>query len=60
MRSNHNVIYVCRYDVIFCPKYRRKVLVPPLDERLKVILVEQFELWGQELIELEVMPDYVS
>ncbi len=58
-RSNHNVVYICRYHVIFCPKYRRKVLTPPIDERLKTILAEQIERWGQELIELEVMPDHV-
>jgi putative transposase len=58
-RSNHNVVYICRYHVIFCPKYRRKVLTPPIDERLKTILAEQIERWGQELIEMEVMPDHV-
>jgi putative transposase len=58
-RSNHNVVYICRYHIIFCPKYRRKVLTPPIDERLKTILAEQIERWGQELIELEVMPDHV-
>ncbi|MBA3822410.1 MAG: IS200/IS605 family transposase [Ktedonobacterales bacterium] len=58
-RSNHNVTYVCRYHVVFCPKYRRKVLMLPIDERLKTILMEQIERWGQELIEMEVMPDHV-
>jgi putative transposase len=59
MRSNNNVVYVCRYHVVFCPKYRRKVLTPPIDTRLKTILAEQIERWGQELIELEVMPEHV-
>ena len=59
VRSNSNVVYTCRYHVVFCPKYRRKVLTPPIDERLKVILAEQTERWGQELIEMEVMPDHV-
>ena len=59
MRSNNNVVYICRYHVVFCPKYRRKVLSPPIDERLKVILAEQIERWGQELIEMEVLPDHV-
>ena len=58
-RSHHNVVSICRYHVIFCPKYRRKVLVAPIDERLKTMLAEQMERWGQELIELEVMPDHV-
>jgi putative transposase len=41
------------------PKYRRKVLVPPIGARLKQILNELVEKWGQELVELEVMPDHV-
>jgi putative transposase len=59
MRSNNNVVSICRYHVVFCPKYRRKVLTPPIDTRLKTILAEQIERWEQELIELEVMPDHV-
>jgi REP-associated tyrosine transposase len=59
MRSNNNIVYICRYHVVFCPKYRRKVLTPPIDERLKIILAEQIERWGQELVEIEVMPDHV-
>ena len=59
MRSNNNVLYICRYHVVSCPKYRRKVLTPPIDERLKVILAEQIEHWGQDLIELAAMPDHV-
>ena len=59
MHSNNNIVYICRYHVVFCPKYRRQVLMPPIDERLKVIVAEQIERWGQELIEMEVMPDHV-
>ena len=33
--------------------------MPPIDERLKTIFAEQIERWGQELIEMEVMPDHV-
>ena len=31
MRGNNNIVYICRYHVVFCPKYRRKVLTPPID-----------------------------
>src|SRR6266576_557504 len=58
-KSNLNIVYNCHYHVVFCPKYRRKVLVPPIDARLKQILNELVEKWGQELVELEVMPDHV-
>jgi putative transposase len=35
------------------------VLVNGVDERLKTILRETIEKWGQELVELEVLPDHV-
>src|SRR5215470_8481102 len=59
LRSNNTIVYICHYHVVFCPKYRRKVLVGTVDERLKTIIMETIEQWGQELIELEVMPDHV-
>lgn len=59
IKSNQNIAYVCRYHVVFCPKYRRRVLTSPIDERLKTIILEIIEQWGQEFIEMEVMPDHV-
>ena len=58
-KTNTNIAYICRYHVVFCPKYRRNVLVNGIDERLKTIVMEIIEKWGQELIEMEVMPDHV-
>lgn len=34
-KSNKNVLYSCKYHVVWCPKYRRSVLVEGIDERLK-------------------------
>ena len=58
-RSNNNVVYSCKYHVVWCPKYRRKVLINGVDEQLKIILREVAEERRAELIELEVMPDHV-
>jgi len=30
-KSNRNVMFSCKYHVVFCPKYRRPVLIPPID-----------------------------
>jgi len=59
LRSNHNVVFQCAYHVVWSPKYRRSVLVPPVDERLKMILVEVIREHGAWLQALEVMPDHV-
>ncbi len=58
-KSNDNVVFSCQYHVVFCPKYRRKVLNEPIAARLKEIVFELAVEQGQEVIELEVMPDHV-
>lgn len=58
-RSNNNVVYSCKYHVIWCPKYRRKVLEPPIDARLKQIIAGVCEETGSEVVEMEIMPDHV-
>jgi putative transposase len=59
LRSNHNVVFQCAFHVVWTPKYRRSVLVPPIDERLKAILAETIAEQGAWLQALEVMPDHV-
>ena len=58
-RSSHNVVYSCQYHLVWCLKYRRKVLVDGVDTRLKEIVAEVAEELSVEVIELEVMPDHV-
>jgi len=57
--SNRHVSYSCKYHVVFCPKYRRKVLVDGVDIRLKEIIYQVATEWSCEVMELEVMPDHV-
>jgi len=58
-RSNRNIVFSCKYHVVFCPKYRRQVLVNGVDKRLKQIIAEVVEETNSILFEIEVMPDYV-
>ena len=58
-KSNHNVVYSCKYHVVWCPKYRRSVLINGVDVRLKELIIETCKLHNVELIEMEVMPDHV-
>ena len=58
-KSNRNVVYSCKYHVVWCPKYRRKVLVGGVEERLKEILRAVADERCAEIIEMEVMPDHV-
>ena len=45
--------------MIFCPKYRRKILVNGIDERLKEVFTETAKEHDFSIIEMEVMPDHV-
>ena len=58
-KSKRNVVFSCKYHVIWCPKYRRPVLCNGVDERLKEIIREVCIELDSELIEMEVMPDHV-
>jgi len=58
-KSNRNVVYSCKYHVVFCPKYRRSVLVDGVDVRLKEIINQVAKELLCEIIELEVMPEHV-
>jgi putative transposase len=45
--------------VVWCPKYRRKVLVHGIDERLKQIITQVCEEQQAEILQMEIMPDHV-
>ena len=58
-QSNKNIVYSCKYHVIWCPKYRRKVLEGDIVVRLKEILHEVAAERSAEILELEVLSDHV-
>lgn len=59
-RTTSNTVYACQYHVVFCPKYRRKVLVDEVRERFMELTPKAVEdMAGVEILEMEVMPDHV-
>lgn len=58
-KSNNNVFYSCKYHVVWCPKYRRPVLVDGVEVRLKELIETTCASLNVEIIELEIMPDHV-
>ena len=58
-KSNRNIVHSCKYQVVFCPKYRRKVLVDGVDVRFKEIAQTVADELHFEILEMEVMPDHV-
>ncbi len=58
-KLSRNVYYSCKYHVVWCPKYRRKVLVEQIAERLHHLIHEVCDEHQAEVVSLEVMPDHV-
>ena len=59
LKRNRDSVYNVSYHIIFCPKYRRKVLIDGIDIRLKKLLIEKAKQHGMEIEKIEVMPDHV-
>lgn len=57
-RSN-TCVYNIGYHIIWCPKYRRRVLTGNIEQRLKELLVEQSTKNGYSIESMEVMPDHI-
>ena len=58
-RSSDHLTYSCQYHVVFCPKYRRKILVGKYKERVIEVFKEVAAKRNFLIIEMEVMPDHV-
>lgn len=58
-KSNNNVVYSCKYHVVWCPKYRRKVLVDDIAVRLKELIIQEATALNADIIEMEIMPDHI-
>ena len=58
-KSSNNVVYSCKYHVVWCPEYRRPVLTGKVETDLKRIIHCVAQERHAEIIEMEVMPDHV-
>jgi putative transposase len=58
-KSNSNIVYNCQYHVIWCVKYRRKVLVDEVEVRLKEVLRQVSIDVRCEIQEMETDRDHV-
>ena len=57
--KNVGAVFSLKYHVVWCPKYRRPVLVRPVDTRLKALLKDIASEHDMTIHTLEVMPDHV-
>ena len=59
LRTNSDIAFQSAFHVVWCPKYRRRVLGGGIEERLKQLIGEVVEEKGAWLLEVEVVPDHV-
>src|SRR5262245_30782494 len=57
--KNPGAVCSLKYHVVWCPKYRRPVLVGAVEPRLRELLDEKADELGMTVHALEVMPDHV-
>jgi putative transposase len=58
-KTDNHLVFSCQYHVIFCPKYRRSVLVEGIETRLKELILSKQTEYGYEVLDMEIMPDHV-
>ncbi len=58
-KTSRTATYNIAYHLIWCPKYRRTVLVGDVEKRIKVLLNEKAADIGLNIESMEVMPDHV-
>ena len=59
--TNHSPhsAHVINYHLVWIPRYRKKVLIGPVETRLKKLLAEIATQHGLEILAVEVMPEHV-
>lgn len=57
--QNAGAVYALKYHIVWCPKYRRPVLVGAVADRLRALLGEKAVELGMTIQALEVMPEHV-
>jgi putative transposase len=58
-KTGNKSVYNLGYHLIWCPKYRRPVLVGKVESRLKSLIVQKAKEIDVSIEKMEVMPDHV-
>jgi len=59
VKSKHTVHRIA-YHIVFCTKYRKKVLVGPIEVECRRIIGETCRKYKWKLLNIEIMPDHVQ
>ena len=54
-----HIKWICKYHIVFTPKYRRKVIYNQLRKDIREIIKDLCKWKGVEIIERNMMPDHI-
>ena len=59
LKSTSHAVYEAKYHLVWCPKYRKKILVGEIRERVKELFFEIAERYDFEIDRCEVAEDHI-
>jgi putative transposase len=59
LKSTSHAVYEAKYHLVWCPKYRKKILVGEVRERVKRLFYEIAEQFEFEIDRCEVAEDHI-
>lgn len=59
VNKGRGYVYYLRYHIVFCTKYRHKIICGPVEDRLKEMFQSLAKFHKFEIVTMEVMPDHV-
>ena len=59
LRSTSHAVYEAKYHLVWCPKYRKRILVGEVRERVKELFFEIAERFDFEIDRCEVGEDHI-
>ncbi len=59
LKSTSHAVYEAKYHLVWCPKYRKRILVEGIRERVKELFFEISERFDFEIDRCEVAEDHI-
>lgn len=58
-KTSKTAVFNLSYHMIWCPKYRRPVLIQQIASRLSQLLIKKSEDLELEIVEMNILPEHV-
>lgn len=59
VKKTRHCKYNINYHLVWCPKYRHKILCGEIESFLKELILNVCDSYGYDLLNIEVMPDHL-